>query len=83
VAEILRTDGRFYPAFKKHQLYDKMLDELGIGPAPILEEDDTASLEESYEELETVSLCQGKNSTNDFEENGKIGDSRFQIYVYF
>ena len=32
--EILRTEERFYPAFKGHPLYEKMLEKLGIGCTP-------------------------------------------------
>lgn len=53
ISEVLKNDDRFYPGFKKHELYEKMLLELGI----IGSEDDRPD-----SQLSDVSSIQSENS---------------------
>uniref|UniRef100_A0A7E4WC25 Sorting nexin-13 n=1 Tax=Panagrellus redivivus TaxID=6233 RepID=A0A7E4WC25_PANRE len=52
LVEILARDERFYPAFKKHPLYVKMLEDLGI-----LNNDETENQDASNGQTISVDLC--------------------------
>lgn len=59
--EILRTEERFYPAFKRHPLYEKMLEELGIGCTPEMAQsidgaEDIEEDEEEHHQLEELAV---------------------------
>ncbi|KAL7076984.1 hypothetical protein ACQ4LE_003672 [Meloidogyne hapla] len=77
--QTLRTETRFFPAFKKHSLYTKMLEEIGIGnnistlpeEEEILEED-----EEEIEEIKNLNKNEKYLLLNEEDENNEIKKER-------
>uniref|UniRef100_A0AC34Q640 Sorting nexin 13 n=1 Tax=Panagrolaimus sp. JU765 TaxID=591449 RepID=A0AC34Q640_9BILA len=70
IMSILATDERFYPSFKKHSLYVKMLEELGV-----LVPDDE---EDSLSRQPTIEITDDTTSTNS-EPSPKLPDTTVAV----